>query len=161
MSRDASIELTWADDDYTFRLGWSELEALQEACDAGPWVILERLHNKQCRSGEIADVIRQGLIGGGLKPPEATKLVQRYVKERVSDLAENLLFAIAILQTALQGAPDEPVGEQEAGQVRRGAARQSPKRKNQICRNLRKRCSFRLHTARRWEDVDVAVHGRA
>ncbi|WP_421565749.1 gene transfer agent family protein [Ochrobactrum sp. EDr1-4] len=112
--RDASIELTWADDDYTFRLGWSELEALQEACDAGPWVILERLHNKQCRSGEIADVIRQGLIGGGLKPPEATKLVQRYVKERVSDLAENLLFAIAILQTALQGAPDEPVGEQEA-----------------------------------------------
>jgi hypothetical protein len=114
MSRDASIELTWADDDYTFRLGWSELEALQEACDAGPWVILERLHNKQCRSGEIADVIRQGLIGGGLKPPEATKLVQRYVKERVSDLAENLLFAIAILQTALQGAPDEPVGEQAA-----------------------------------------------
>lgn len=114
MSRDASIELTWADDDYTFRLGWSELEALQEACDAGPWVILERLHNKQCRSGEIADVIRQGLIGGGLKPPEATKLVQRYVKERVSDLADNLLFAIAILQTALQGAPDEPVGEQAA-----------------------------------------------
>jgi hypothetical protein len=111
MSRDASIELTWADDDYTFRLGWSELEALQEACDAGPWVILERLHNKQCRSGEIADVIRQGLIGGGLKPPEATKLVQRYVKERVSDLAENLLFAIAILQTALQGAPEEPLGE--------------------------------------------------
>lgn len=111
MSRDASIELTWADDNYTFRLGWSELEALQEACDAGPWVILERLHNKQCRSGEIADVIRQGLIGGGLKPPEATKLVQRYVKERVTDLAENLLFAIAILQTALQGAPDEPVGE--------------------------------------------------
>jgi len=114
MSRDASIELTWADDDYTFRLGWSELEALQEACDAGPWVILDRLHSKQCRSGEIADVIRQGLIGGGLKPPEATKLVQRYVKERVSDLAENLLFAIAILQTALQGAPDEPVGEQAA-----------------------------------------------
>lgn len=114
MSRDASIELTWADDDYTFRLGWSELEALQEACDAGPWVILERLHNKQCRSGEIADVIRQGLIGGGLKPPEATKLVQRYVKERVSDLAENLLFAIAILQTALQGAPEEPLGEPAA-----------------------------------------------
>ncbi|MCK4205254.1 gene transfer agent family protein [Brucella pituitosa] len=132
MSRDASIELTWADDNYTFRLGWSELEALQEACDAGPWVILERLHNKQCRSGEIADVIRQGLIGGGLKPPDATKLVQRYVKERVSDLAENLLFAIAILQTALQGAPDETVGERGAASQEGSNSTASPMEKSDL-----------------------------
>ncbi|WP_435657263.1 gene transfer agent family protein [Brucella pituitosa] len=112
MSRDASIELTWADDDYTFRLGWSELEALQEACDAGAWVILERLISKQCFVGDIANVIRQGLIGGEMKPTDATKLVQRYVEKRPP--AENLLHAIAILQAGIQGVPEEPVGEQGA-----------------------------------------------
>lgn len=112
MSRDASIQLIWADGEYTFRLGWGELEALQEACDAGPWVILERLYSKQCRVGEIAHVIRQGLIGGGMAPTEATKLVKTYVEKRVP--AENLIFATVILQTAVQGTPDETVGEDQA-----------------------------------------------
>ncbi|MBO1040407.1 gene transfer agent family protein [Brucella pituitosa] len=112
MMRDASIELTWADGDYTFRLGWGELEALQEACNAGPWVILERLISKQCNVGDISNVIRQGLIGGDMKPTDATKLVQRYVEKRPP--AENLLYAIAILQAGIQGVPEEPVGEQGA-----------------------------------------------
>ncbi|HWD14337.1 MAG TPA: gene transfer agent family protein [Pseudochrobactrum sp.] len=112
MSRDAKIELTWADGDYTFRLGWGELEALQEACDAGPWVILERLFTKQCRVGDISNVIRQGLIGGGLEPTAATKLVRTYVEKRLP--AENLLFATVILQAAVQGAGEEPVGEAQA-----------------------------------------------
>jgi len=112
MSRDAKIELTWADGDYTFRLGWGELEALQEACDAGPWVILERLFTKQCLIGDISNVIRQGLIGGGLEPSAATKLVRTYVEKRPP--AENLLFATVILQAAVQGASEEPVGEPQA-----------------------------------------------
>lgn len=112
MSRDAKIELTWADGDYTFRLGWGELEALQEACDAGPWVILERLFTKQCHVGDISNVIRQGLIGGGLEPTAATKLVRAYVEKRPP--TENLLFATVILQAAVQGAGEEPVGEPQA-----------------------------------------------
>ncbi|MGU3577097.1 gene transfer agent family protein [Brucellaceae bacterium C25G] len=112
MSRDAKIELTWADGDYAFRLGWGELEALQEACDAGPWVILERLFTKQCLIGDISNVIRQGLIGGGLEPTAATKLVRTYVERRPP--AENLLFATVILQAAIQGTDEEPLGEQEA-----------------------------------------------
>jgi hypothetical protein len=112
MTRDAKIELTWADGDYTFRLGWGELEALQEACDAGPWVVLDRLFTKQCLVGDISNVIRQGLIGGGLEPTAATKLVRTYVEKRPP--AENLLFATVILQAAIQGAEEEPVGEQPA-----------------------------------------------
>lgn len=112
MSRDAKVELTWADGDYTFRLGWGELEALQEACNAGPWVILDRLFTKQCLVGDISNVIRQGLIGGGLEPTAATKLVRTYVEKRPP--AENLLFATVILQAAIQGASEEPVGEPQA-----------------------------------------------
>lgn len=106
------MSLVWADGDYTFRLGWGELEALQEACDAGPWVILDRLVTKRCLVGDIAHVIRQGLIGGGLEPAKATPLVRTYVEKRPP--AENLLYAIAILQAGIQGMPEEPVGELDA-----------------------------------------------
>lgn len=132
MSRDASLQMIWADGEYTFRLGWGELEALQEACDAGPWVILERLYNRQCRSSEIAHVIRQGLIGGGKTPSEATNLVKTYVEKRVSDLAENLLFATAILQTAIQGTKDEEVGEDRAASQTGSNSTASPTEKSDL-----------------------------
>ncbi|MHC3940225.1 gene transfer agent family protein [Paenochrobactrum sp. BZR 201-1] len=132
MSRDALVQMIWADGEYTFRLGWGELEALQEACDAGPWVILERLYNRQCRSGEIAHVIRQGLIGGGKTPVEATTLVRTYVEKRVPDLAQNLLFATAILQTAIHGTKDEPVGEHQAASQTGSNSTASPMEKSDL-----------------------------
>lgn len=46
MSRDGSITLPWADGKYMFRLGWGELEALQEACDVGPYIVADRLRTK-------------------------------------------------------------------------------------------------------------------
>lgn len=113
MSRDASVTLTWADGDYTFRLPWAQLEMLQEAVNAGPWVILERLAHKTCKVGDIAHTIRCGLIGGGLEPAKATTLVRQYVEDRPP--AENLLHAQIILSVALHGAPDEDEsGEAEA-----------------------------------------------
>lgn len=130
MSRDAKIQLVWADGEYTFRLGWGEIEALQEACDAGPWMILERLFSKQCLIGDISNVIRQGLIGGGLEPVSATKLVRTYVEKRPP--AENLLFATVILQAAVQGADDEPVGEQPAASQMESNLTASPMEKSDL-----------------------------
>lgn len=105
MSRDASITLTWADGDYTFRLAWGELAKLQEATDAGPYVVLDRLQNNTWRIEDISSVIRLGLIGGGLEPAKALKLTRGYVESRPP--IENLLTAIAILHVGLMGAPDE------------------------------------------------------
>lgn len=112
MSRDGSITFPWADGDYTFRLGWGELETLQEAVDAGPWTVLDRLATRQCRVGDISHVIRLGLIGGGHEPVAALNLVRDYVEKRPP--AENLLHAYSILAVAVQGKPEEPVGEGEA-----------------------------------------------
>lgn len=112
MSRDASITLTWADSDYTFRLPWAQLEMLQEATEAGPWVVLERLAYKTCKVGDISHVLRCGLIGGGIEPAKAVTLVREYVEKRPP--AENLLHAQAVLTIALHGAPEEEVGEGEA-----------------------------------------------
>ncbi|WP_313666097.1 gene transfer agent family protein [Shinella sp.] len=111
MARDARIELDWADGTYAFRLAWGQLVELQEKCDAGPYVVLSRLENHSWRMNDISQTIRLGLIGGGIKPADASTLTRRYVEERPP--LESVPYAIAILMVALQGAPEEKVGESE------------------------------------------------
>jgi len=112
MSRDASVELDWADGTFAFRLAWGELEKLQEACDAGPYVILNRLVDNSWRVGDISNVIRLGLIGGGMAPVDALKKTREYVEKRPP--MESLMFAQAILSAAIVGAPDEGAGKKDA-----------------------------------------------
>lgn len=112
MSRDASIELDFGDGTYTFRLGWGELAKIQEACGAGPYVVLHRLFDNSWRLNDIKEVIRWGLIGGKLEPVKALKLVRDYVEERPP--LESVMYAQAILSAGLQGAPEEDVGKKPA-----------------------------------------------
>lgn len=112
MGRSAAIDLDWADGTFPFALRWGELAELQEKTDAGPYVVLHRLHSHQWRVEDISNVIRLGLIGGGMTPSEAIKKVRFYVEARPP--LENHAFAIAILSAGLLGAPDEPVGEPQA-----------------------------------------------
>lgn len=112
MSRDAKITLTWADGDYTFRLGWGELAELQEKTDAGPYVVLNRLHTHHWRIEDLSNVIRLGLVGGGLEPVKALKLVRTYVEARPP--MESHPYAVAVLSAGLIGAEDEPLGEADA-----------------------------------------------
>jgi len=111
MARDARIELDWADGTYAFRLAWGQLVELQEKCDAGPYVVLNRLYGGQWKVEDIANVIRLGLIGGGSKPADALRLTRAYV-EAYPPL-DNVLIAQAVLAAGLQGAPEEKVGEGE------------------------------------------------
>lgn len=112
MARDAKINLTWADGDFDFRLGWGELCELQEKANAGPYIMLSRLHSGEWRMEDITHVIRLGLIGGGMTPVEALKKVRAYVEARPP--LENLPHAVGILSAGLLGAPDEPPGEDQA-----------------------------------------------
>lgn len=107
MSRNAHITLEWADGTYEFRLGWGELSMLQEACDAGPFVILDRLQGGAWKIEDISNVIRCGRIGAGAKPVEALKQVRAYVEARPP--AENLLIAITVLKVGVFGAPEEGI----------------------------------------------------
>ena len=118
MSRDASITLTWADGEFKFRLGWGELEELQEKTDAGPHVVLQRLYAGTWRVQDISNTIRLALIGGGMSPEEAVKKVRFYVEQRPP--AESVPIALAVLSAGLIGAPDEKLGELEAPSRKRG-----------------------------------------
>lgn len=110
--RDGRIDLDWADGTYSFRLPWGQLAELQEKCDAGPYVILDRLRSGAWRIEDISNVIRLGLIGGGMSPADALKKIRAYVEDRVP--MENLIFAQGILGAALIGTPEEKPGEIDA-----------------------------------------------
>ncbi|AKR55703.1 hypothetical protein XM25_07810 [Devosia sp. H5989] len=124
MMRDASVTLTWADGDYTFRLGWGEMVMLQEACDAGPYEVYERLKGTRWRVQDIAAVMRLGLIGGGVEPTKALALVRDYVEGRPP--LENVPFARGILMIGIMGAPDGEQPGEARGEATGGASTTSP-----------------------------------
>lgn len=127
MSRGGRVTLDWADGTYPFALGIGQLEELQEKCDAGPWYIQWALQSAMLASGMgsqppkdispayVAEVIRLGLIGGGMDAIAALKKVRAYVGP--GQLAENLPFAFSIISVAIQGVPEDepekPEGESE------------------------------------------------
>lgn len=112
MSRNASISFDWADGLHVFRLGIGQLRELQEKVDAGPAFILGRLADGSWRVDDLIQTLRLGLIGGGMAPAEAVKLVRRYVEER--PLLESIIPAQLVLSAVLTGSPDEELGKAKA-----------------------------------------------
>lgn len=107
MSRDATISLVFAGDERPFRLGYDNLLALQDACNAGYMEIYNRLASGNARAQDVFETIRLGLIGKGVDP----KIAKRLVEENIFPIAEPALVAQAILATAIVGDPREKVGE--------------------------------------------------
>lgn len=117
MSRSASVTLEWADGEYPFRLAIGQIEELQEKTDCGPYFLLNRLLNGTWRVHDARETIRLGLIGGGMTPADALKLVKRYVDDR--PLLESVKPAAAILSAACIGAPDgEAPGKDKAARAK-------------------------------------------
>lgn len=123
MSRDASISFDWADGRHDFRLAIGELRALQEAVNKwraeigapliGPGDLLLSLKVGNVWMDDVANIIRLGLIGGGMKPVDALAKVRHYVEAR--PMGESYPAAHLILGAALYGADDEPLpGKDEA-----------------------------------------------
>lgn len=107
MARHGDVTLGWADGEYRFRLPWGGLIAVQEACDAGPAHVLERLVTGRWMVQDIREVLFQGLLGGGMDAAPARKLIARYVEQ--APLNENVIVAQAVLMAALAGVDDDPV----------------------------------------------------
>ena len=112
MSRSAKVRLEWGDGDYDFRLSIGQLDEYDDLTGCGPGYALGLI-----RAGAFAnwkpkmvrEAIRLGLIGGGMDPHQALRLVKRYVDAR--PLGESLATAQAVLLAAVVGAPEEPIPE--------------------------------------------------
>lgn len=112
--RDGRIELDFGDGRYPFRLAWAQLISLQEKTDAGPFFLQQRMLKGEWRVQDLAETIRWGLIGGGMTPIDASKLVRMFVENR--PLLETLPIAMGVLAAALIGHPEESsLGEAGGG----------------------------------------------
>lgn len=98
-----AITIPWADGEYTFDLRLKEIRALQEKTGLGPAVILTRIQIGEWKVDDYRETILQGLLGGGMAAPEASKLVRLWVDDRPAQ--ESLLPAQAILMAWIMGAP--------------------------------------------------------
>lgn len=102
-------DVAWPGGDHPFRLGLGELRAVQDKCDAGPELILQRIRMGIWKVDDLFEVLRFGLIGGGMDRSAATKLVQDTFDR--TPLLEFKVPALAILAFALIQPEDDPVGE--------------------------------------------------
>jgi hypothetical protein len=130
------IVAEWNGGEHRFCIGKiKQLQALQEATGAGPEELLSRLRALPEDAGGVYEAIRigmlrpaamdlhhiveQGLIGGGMSPMEARKLVKVHVDERPR--AESYALCVAIILALITGAPaqkktaDEPETGTAAG----------------------------------------------
>ena len=125
MSRTAKVRRFFGDGDHDFKIGVGEGEELQDLFDCGLLVLLERV--SLLRTRDIRETLRCGLVGGGMKPEEAYRLVDRYAVPAY--WIENGALAADVIQAALRGTPDEPLGEPkgETDQLRSPAARSGTK----------------------------------
>jgi hypothetical protein len=146
MSRSGEIVRPWGVDERTFRLGIGEWRKIQEACDAGPGEIAQRLAAwaairrampqadfievmaaggvGRWRVDDVREVLYRGLIGGGTEPAVAGRLMRELHDER--PLMENLALALEIVLASLAGPQDEPVGEREGEPQTTTSATASP-----------------------------------
>lgn len=92
-----------------FRLAYGQFLELQEKTGVGPMALYRRIEGDDWMISDISEIIRVGLIGAGMAPKEAFRLVKRYVIDRAP--MENIMLARAILLVGLTGAPEE----EEAG----------------------------------------------
>jgi hypothetical protein len=111
MSKSGSIQLDWADGKHVFRLGLAQLEELEDIRGAGTGAICKRCSQGDWFAGDVREIIRLGLIGGGMSPAKAKKMVGRYVDQQ--PWGENSLLANAILWAAVTGPPIEDEDDQQ------------------------------------------------
>lgn len=108
----STIVRPFADDDYTFALPYALICELEEKRGGvGPMIILARLESGAWPIEDIAEVIRLGLIGGGMDAIKARKMVKEYVEAKPA--LENLALAYMILCKAITGAQEPPVEKLE------------------------------------------------
>jgi len=124
MSRDGSVTFTWGDGEHTFKLAIGQVRELEEKRDAGIRLILQRVTNKSWYVDDLRETLRLGLIGGGMSPVAALKLVQRYFDER--PLLESEKPAFSVLYEAMAGFEDEPLGKPAAAKAPDLSAESSP-----------------------------------
>lgn len=102
--------INWVGGEHDFALDIGGLRAVQDACNAGPQELVGRLVAGTWRVDDPLQILRHGLIGGGMLKADAARLVESMANTH--GLLRLAPTAQLVLASALIGVPDDPVGQQ-------------------------------------------------
>lgn len=110
-------KVIWAAGEHTFRFAIGELRALEKSCDSGVAVVLTRLMGSQFRVDDIVEVLRIGLMGGGMNERAAMQTIEKaYPHANLYDLSVTAARVLATFVTwpTDNKEADNPLGESQA-----------------------------------------------
>lgn len=119
------LTLPWVGGEHDFALALGQLRALQDATNSGPEELLTRMAQGRWRVDDLLQILRQGLIGGGMATTEALPLVTRMAETHGLIVLRETAYRV--LAAALIGPADDPAGEQtgESAPPENGASQPS------------------------------------
>lgn len=121
MSANGTRTIIWAGGEDQFCLAKVGLILdLEAKCDAGIATIMTRLGSGTWRLNDVRETIRLGLIGGGMAPDAAMRVVRNHVDDE--PLTSSVLLAYTIIEAVMVGVPDDPVGKQPGAEGEQGKA---------------------------------------
>lgn len=94
----------FGDREYTFTLTDDMITELERIADLGIGALYLRAVNMQFKLADLVEVIRLGLIGGGVSPEKAARLTDTYGRNRPID--ELYPLALDILDARWGGAEE-------------------------------------------------------
>ena len=101
--------IVWPGGEHPFRLALAQLEGLQQKTDCGPEWLTMKLRSGQWLATEAFEILRWGLIGGGMKDGDAKKAVtDAFDRHPVGAFK---VPALTVIMAALYGPPDDAVGK--------------------------------------------------
>jgi hypothetical protein len=110
-----TVRIFWSggeDDFCAAKIG--TLLAIEDRCGSGVGAIYQRIINGDWKVYDVSEVIRLALIGAGMSAEDAKKKTDVHVLQNPNGLAPSLLVSMKILEAALVGVQDDPVGKPEA-----------------------------------------------
>jgi hypothetical protein len=117
MSADGSVDLFFGDDKYRFRLAIGQFRELQEKVNArrvaigataiGPQTLLGLVRAGDVWPDDLRDILRLGLVGGGMKQAEAHRLLSNNFDDKPP--MEHSQIAFLTLLAGLVGVPDDEI----------------------------------------------------
>jgi hypothetical protein len=106
---DGTIELAFGGDARAFRLGNAELLAIEDATPRSIFEIAERFGQPlRVHYRDVREILRIGLIGGGMEPAKAKQLVDEALPGNAYGGA---LTARLVLSAGLMPLEDDPPGK--------------------------------------------------
>jgi len=103
---------SWPGGEHEFRLAVGQIRAIEQHCGCSIYLVRDRIEAMQPMADDCALILRFGLEGAGMDPLDAKRLVESMVDLNPPD--SFIVPAAWVLQAALSGVKDDPVGEIQA-----------------------------------------------